>query len=859
MKRTSLMIFALFLALVASAQSVIRVQAPNMVSAEEQFNVSFIIDGEHSPSSFSWTPGDSFQLVWGPQKGSSSSISIVNGKRTSRSQVSYTYVLMPKSSGKFTLPQAQATVKGNTITSETFQIEVVGGGNTSAQDERQNQETARESGAVSSDIFMKLILSKSRVVVGEPVTATLKLYQRTNVAGFENAKFPSFNGFWSEETEAPTNIEFHRENVGGQIFNAAVLRRWTLVPQQAGDIQIEPAELVCLVNVRNPSASTGSIFDSFFQDEYQTIRKRLSTPTLAVRVNSLPSGAPASFSGAVGQFRMNASLSVDSLRTHDAASLAVTITGKGNVALLEAPAISFPPDFEVYDVKTESVPGGKRFEYPFIPRSHGKFSVGPVEFSYYDISAGKYVTLSSGLMDIDVAKGKDDSSYSGQAVAAPAGQKNIRSVGNDIRFIETDLPAFSESGDFFAGSLRFWMLFAVMCIGAALVWFGFRKASARRADVAGSKSRTANKMARKRLATAGVYLEKNLYSAFYEELHKTLLGYVSDKLNMDMADMSKDNISSKLSEAGVPLQACDEFVSLLDSCEFARYSPASGQEAMSAHYESAVNVISSIDGTIKGQKKSATRLASLSILLLLVFPLHGNAADAVADSLWNAGVSAYAEGDFTAAISAWEGIISKGLESDVLYFNLGNAYFKSQETAKAILSYERSLRLNPSCDDARFNLEFVKSTTVDRVESVPEFFLKTWFRKVSRLLSSDGWAAVFFISLSLFLVCLLLLLLAAGSAVRRTAFYTGTVLLVAVILSISLSFSQKAAYESADSAVITSGVCSVKSSPGDSSIDLFVLHEGTEVKILDSVGEWVNIEIADGRQGWIRSSDNEVI
>ena len=328
---------ALLAAQALLAQTSIRVQAPNVVAADEQFNVTFIIEGENAPSSFEWEAGDDFQLVWGPQRGTSSSISIVNGKRTRSSQTTYTYVLMPRRAGTFEIPTATAVVKGNTLTSGKASVEVVSGGASS-----RGGNAASSGGSISAtgdiadaDLFLRLTLSRTSVVVGEPITATLKLYQRVNIAGLEDAKFPSFNGFWSQETAAPSSIEFRRESYNDMIYNAALLRSWTLIPQQAGTLRIDPAELVCLVNVRNTSTS-GSIFDSFF-DDYRTVRKRVYSSAYEVRVSPLPAGAPASFHGGVGNFTMDVALTRDSLKAHDAASLKVTVSGTGNVALLEAP------------------------------------------------------------------------------------------------------------------------------------------------------------------------------------------------------------------------------------------------------------------------------------------------------------------------------------------------------------------------------------------------------------------------------------------------------------------------------------------------------------------------------------------
>lgn len=849
-----------------SAQS-IKVQTRDLVTSDEMFNVVFTVEGD-KPSSFEWNPGENFQLIWGPQQGSSTSrsVSIVNGKVQSSSVTShtYTYTLQPTAAGQFRLPEAEAVIGGNTVRSRSVTVTVVSGGDADAGAQRAApQQGGQESTAgeqPASDISLVLQLSKTKAVVGENLSANLVLRQRADIAGFEDVKFPVFHGFWSQETYAPNNIEWHRENIGGKIYNVATLRSYKLVPQRTGDITVEPAELVCVVNVRTARRRTGNPFDDFFGDDYTRVRRKVSTRPVTIHVSPLPGGAPASFCGGVGKFSISASLSKDSLSTHDAAALVVKVRGEGNLSLTETPKVNFPPDFETYDVKVTEGKGEKTFEYPFIPRSKGDFTLGPVEYSYYDIEAGRYVTVRSRELPLKVSRSAvaPGAAPQGESALVISDQrKDVRDIGSDIRFISTDAQHFRPKGAFFVSSPAFRWLCVLLPLLALLIWALWRRSERRRSDVAGSRNRAATKQARKRLSRAEGFLKQEISSAFYEELYKALLGFVSDKLLLDASEMSKENIAAKLGESGVAQEAVGELLDLLDACEFARYAPSEGGDAMKRHYEAALSVIAKIDQSMK--KKRSGSVAALLLPLLLLGGFHAQAASP-ADSLWRAGVEAYGAGQWEEARSAWLEIEAQGVESPDLYTNLGDACYKLGDLAGAVLWYERSLKLKPSDRTARYNLEFVRRSLQDKIDEVPEFFLKEWLRRIGYWMPSDAWAGLFLGLLVLFLAALLLFALSAQPAWRKTGFFSAIVLLLLALGCLTASLSQKHHYFRADRAVVTAPVVSVSSSPGGSaSKDLFVLHEGTCVTLLEEIGGWCNIELSDGRQGWMAATNLEKI
>ncbi|MBO7397274.1 MAG: protein BatD, partial [Bacteroidales bacterium] len=500
MKKTVLSILALlFTAAAALAQGSIRVEVHNIVELSERFNVVFVVEGEHAPSDFSWEAPADFTVVWGPQKGSSSSISIVNGKTTRSSQTSYTYILQAKAAGTFTLGAANATVKGKTISSKPVQIQVLSssqGASAGSAGASQGQAGA-EASAPAEPLFLKLSLSRNEVVVGEPVTVTLKIYHRTNLVGFENAKFPSFNGFWSQEVETPQNIEFQREQLGGTMYNSAVLRRWVIIPQKAGSQIIEAAQIVCLVNEKRRRGG-GSFFDDFFENDYITTRQQAVSQAPVLRVSPLPSGAPAGFGGGVGQFSLQARVSRDTLKAHDAASLLITISGKGNIALVDAPKISFPPDFEVYDVKTSvntdksGTSGSKTFEYPFIPRSHGDFVLNPVKFSWYDVKQRQYKTAASDSLRLRVLKNGNATAAEPASPGLIVERKGVENLSEDIRFIHTDTRLHSPRALLIARP-AYWIAVLAEVLAALALAIGLRRRAARRSDVAGTRKRKATR------------------------------------------------------------------------------------------------------------------------------------------------------------------------------------------------------------------------------------------------------------------------------------------------------------------------------------------------------------------------------
>lgn len=860
-------------AVCSAAFGQIKVDAPSVVAVGENFNIVFTVENQ-KPSDFQWNPQkvESISLVWGPQTGSSTSISIVNGKRETNSSYTYTYVMQANEEGQYNVPAAVAKVKGGSISSKPMTIKVV----KSSSAKPSNGGSSSSSGSAGTispdDLFMRLSISKRDVVVGEPIKADLKLYQRVNIAGFEDVHFPSFSGFWSQETYSAQNVEFKREALGDEIYNVALLRSYSLIPQQVGDLVIDPAEIVCLVNVRTAPNPNRSIFDSFFQDDYRTLRKRVATRQETIHVRALPQPQPESFCGGVGNYTISSSLTRDSLKAHDAASYVLTVRSNGNLSLIEAPKVKMPADFDLYDVKVSEKNGSKIFEYPFIPRAHGEFLIEPVEFSFYDIATKSYKTVTAAEQRIKVERNAASETASAGSTLIGGGARDIRDIGTDIRYIASTEPSWRRSGRFFVLSLPFFAIVLILIVAFLVLGATILKTRSLRADVVGSRRRGASRMAKARLKKAGEFLQQNIYSAFYEELHRALLGFASDRLSIEGSELDKSNISSKMVEAGAQQADADAFAALLDACEYARYAPSAETAGMAVHYETALSLISTLDSSMtKKGNKGAAGAAVIAALLMIVPSLGMNAQEmeeidpgfAVAQpvsGLWQTGLTAYAAGNWAEAIQAWKMIAASGVEAPQLWYNMGCASFKSNDPAHAILYFKRALKLNPSYSDAQANLEFARQFLQDKIEEVPEFFMASWFRSIRNTRSSDSWAWIFIVLFALTLAMVVLFATGRSVRARKIGFFAGIASIVLSVGALMFSIMGRADSQKHDEAVVLAPVCVVRSAPDNNTgTDLFVLHEGSCVKVLDEVGAWRNISLTDGRQGWLESSMMEII
>jgi hypothetical protein len=603
MKRFYIFLIALLSAVVGHAQSVeFAASAPRVVAVGESFRVTFTLTNAELES-FKAPDFTGFSILAGPSRSTSQDIQIINGTTTQRRTVSMVYILQATKEGKQTIGPAEATVNNQNHKTKEITIEVVAAGTQQGNSQTNTQrQQANTISADETDIFIRINFSKSSVYQGEYLTATIKLYTRQmNIAGFENIKFPTFNGFWSQEIDSPRSLEFQRENVDGKIYNTAIIRRYILFPQQTGRIRTDPAEMTCVLQVYSNNQPR-SFFDSFF-DTPQNIRKHIQSSPVTVQVKNLPDGAPSSFKGAVGKnFKMEASFNRDSIIANDAVSLVVKINGEGNIKLLEAPAINFPPHFETYDTKTtdntksssSGISGSKQFEYPIIPRDEGSFDIAPIEFSYFDIGKQQYVTLRSKVLHLGVAK---DPTAGRATSMSGINRQSIRSLNSDIHYIKTNPLRLKDKGVVFFGSVGYYLLFILLLALFVVTYYSFKSHRKKSQDIVRTRHRKANKIAKQRLKVAGQFLKDGNMNSFYDEVSRAMWGFLTDKTGLSVADLSREKAREAMQNKNAKEEDIDAYLHVLDECEYARYAPGSGLSEMEKVYHEAINIISKFEQT----------------------------------------------------------------------------------------------------------------------------------------------------------------------------------------------------------------------------------------------------------------------
>lgn len=599
-------LFAIF-SVHATEEVSFTLNAPMIASVGEAFRIEFELNAKPDSDSFVPPSFENFDVVAGPSVSQGSSVQIINGEMTKSVSYAITYVLIPQRAGTFAIDPATIGVKKKSYTTQRTMIEVrdgAQGGSSAQQGGGRNQSESAESRAnrtiEKDDLLLRLELSKRSVYKGEPIRAILKLYSRVNIAGSESSKMPTFNGFWSQQLDIEQGP--FRETLNGKVYEAYNIAEYLLYPQQGGTLTIEPAELTVVAQV---VVQSNRGFDPFFGGghEVYNVRRPLKTPEVKVQVKEFPAGAPASFAGAVGRYNISHRLSSKEVVANSAVTLQLTISGTGNLNFISAPALSLPTSFELYDVKSEEnlqnsasgSRGYRRFDYPFIVRAEGDYEIAPIEFTYFDLEKKKYVTLATPPLNIYVLP--DKNAMAQQSVAVGVKREDVRLLGEDIRFIKLGSPELRSVVAPFVLSPLYWLVVALMLVVAVVVYFVVRKHIRDSRNVVLVKGKRANKMAIRRFRIAEKYMREQDRRAFYEEMLRALWGYLGDKFNIPVADLTREVVREELSKRGAANEA-ESVIAVIARCEEAQYSPATTVE-MKDIYEEGIDAISKIESAIK--------------------------------------------------------------------------------------------------------------------------------------------------------------------------------------------------------------------------------------------------------------------
>lgn len=574
--------------------------APDAVAVGDQFRLSYTITTQEVRD-FRVASIRGFDVLMGPSRSTQSSVQIINGKTTSTQSITFTYILMAKTEGEYTIPGATITADGNQMVSNSVKIKVLPADKSS----QGGQQRGRTGSATISgnDLFITGTINKTTVYEQEAILLTYKIYTQVDLRGFDNVKLPDFKGFHSQEVELPANRRWGLEHYKGRNYQTTIFRQFVLFPQQSGKLTIDAARFDASIAVATQVDPFD--FDSFFNGgggSYM-VKKSLFTPKLTIDVKALPD-KPADFSGGVGDLNISSSINSTSVKTNDAVTVKLVISGTGNLKLLSNPEVKFPEDFEIYDPKSENnfrltsdgLSGNKVIEYLAIPRNPGDYKIPPVSFTYFDVKSKSYKTLTTEGYDLHVEKGEGNAT---QTIANFTNKEELKVLNEDIRFIKQNEVKLTPRGSFFFGTPGYWLFYLIPALVFIVFFIIYRKQIAANANVAKVRTKKANKVAVKRLKLAGKLLADNKKDAFYDEVLKALWGYVSDKLSIPMSRLSKDNIEEELRNYGVDDALIAEFLKVLDNCEFARFAPADANQGMDKIYAEALDIISKMEGSIK--------------------------------------------------------------------------------------------------------------------------------------------------------------------------------------------------------------------------------------------------------------------
>ena len=608
MRKIIFLLFTILAAWQVKAADKVRfvAEAADVVVSGDQVRLVFTVNSQDIKD-FRAPSIKGFDVLMGPSRSQQSSIQIINGKRTSNSSTAFTYILLAGNPGTYTIPAASVEVNGEKVFSNAISIKVLpqdqtsgNSGNNGGGSASSSRSQAAGSRISSNDLFITATASKTTVHEQEAILLTYKVYTVVNLRQLYG-KMPDLKGFHTQEVELPQQKTFTLEHYKGRNYNTTVWSQYVLFPQQTGKLEIPSITFDGVVAQQTISDDP---FDAFFNGGgYVEVKKKITTPKVVINVQPLPA-KPAGFSGAVGEFKLASSINATDVKTNDAVTIKLTLSGTGNMKLIGTPEVKFPQDFEIYDPKVtddykltnSGLTGTKTFEYLAIPRHAGNFTIPAIEFTYFDLKSNSYKTLKTEAYNLKVAKGQGNAD---QVISDFTNKESVKMLGQDIRFIKLGDSSLRPKGDFFFGTVGYYLCYLIPLLLFVVFAVIYRQKALENANVAKVKTKKANKVATRRMKLAGKLLAENKKNEFYDEVLKALWGYISDKLSIPVSQLSKDNIEAELTNYGVQEALIAEFIGVLNECEYARYAPGNENEAMDKVYSASVEVISKMENSIK--------------------------------------------------------------------------------------------------------------------------------------------------------------------------------------------------------------------------------------------------------------------
>lgn len=860
-KRVIAFIFSIISTIALLSQDIeFKIEAPKIVGKGERFKVSFVVNDDH-PKNFIAPTFQDVNILSGPNVMRSSSVSIINGKKESNTTTTYTYFLQSINTGTITIPPAKVSVKDRTYYTKAVNIKV--DNNPSMQQRATNNpnydpyKQTQQPKITQIDenvVFVRAIPNKTKVSLGEEIIISYKIYTLVPISEYQVDKFPSSQGFWVEELDNQTTPTLEREIVNGKAYQVATLRKVLVYPQKTGNLKIAPMGLEVVAHIqtgtqRSQRQSTGDpFFDAFFNDPFfsrvtpvfETVNKKLKTNSLEIEVSPLPA-TNHEFSGAVGQFTIESQIDTTQCKTNEAITLQYTIKGQGNLTLIDGLKLQLPDEFEVFDpkisdkiTKTSAGQKGERcFQYVIIPRVEGNFKIPVLEFTYFNTDTREYETITTPEYSLTINKGNSNNDF--------VDQLTEKEKYKNMDIVDTPKQSFSTSVLKKPFSSFLFYFFILLIITLLFVMIKLTQTQIEKnKDIVAVRLKKANKVAIKRLKQAKIYLDNRQDDKFETEIGQALWNYLSDKFKISRYDLNLENISLQLQKSELNKELLDKTLSVLEKCEYVRFSQNKGAELYNELFLETEGLITDIETKMQYIKKRSKKGLMLIISLLLLSNLS-------AQDMSKAN-KAYLEQDYETALQQYKKIESQNVSAE-LYFNIANTYFRMSDYVNSTLYYEKALKLSPNNEVYQINNKISKTRLMGDVYKIPDFFLVSWFKAMYNLFTPITWAIL---SIFLLLVSAVLFFIYYFSYDKKVLFfYLMLVFFFLTITSIGLGIARQNAIHSQNYAIIVE-----IPENQDKKQKLF---RGQKVEVKEIQLDKVRLETEDGKEIWLPKDNIKII